>query len=421
MLLECCYHAIAAATKLAPTQDKKDALQAWRWASSDAGTMTEAHHIALDVHTWSTLLQSAATYSKLYKPAFHTDLTQLKNTWLAIVASLLDMGGLEETDLPDTYSLIDLIELAHTDGLLDLVDNLSWGKFCPHVDGQLERPPHTRTTRHHLPARDPRGIPGSSHLPRQSLEHMWGLTTLTTPAFPTSFWSTDHNAVCVYVAAPTHRRRNARHQLYPIRSAQPLRLQQHILHFLHAASADPVPPADICARWDDFIDSLQGLLRQLQLAETPPRQPPLPIDTPSQRLETIEAYANQLAEMNRYRHGRSMIEDDTAIFLRHLRSLPWALDLLRSFGDISGLQIQLQKSFGICLNSTHTPDSVQSIPFITVSIRRQYLGIQVGLGSLTDANWDACYRSTVTRLQTASSKTHHQPAQALVLKTIVQS
>ncbi|RHY01779.1 hypothetical protein DYB36_005211 [Aphanomyces astaci] len=128
MLLECCYHAIAAATKLAPTQDKKDALQAWRWASSDAGTMTEAHHIALDVHTWSTLLQSAATYSKLYKPAFHTDLTQLKNTWLAIVASLLDMGGLEETDLPDTYSLIDLIELAHTDGLLDLVDNLSWGK-----------------------------------------------------------------------------------------------------------------------------------------------------------------------------------------------------------------------------------------------------------------------------------------------------
>ncbi|RHZ27649.1 hypothetical protein DYB37_010766 [Aphanomyces astaci] len=137
MLLECCYHAIAAATKLAPTQDKKDALQAWRWASSDAGTMTEAHHIALDVHTWSTLLQSAATYSKLYKPAFHTDLTQLKNTWLAIVASLLDMGGLEETDLPDTYSLIDLIELAHTDGLLDLILSArGWpaGKTASHTN-----------------------------------------------------------------------------------------------------------------------------------------------------------------------------------------------------------------------------------------------------------------------------------------------
>ncbi|ETV69469.1 hypothetical protein H257_14839 [Aphanomyces astaci] len=361
----------------------------------------------------------------------------------------------EETDLPDTYSLIDLIELAHTDGLLDLVDNLSWGKwpqFWPWVKrnaiawgysslGHREPPsptfaspdpqprpplaitafriltqnvdgfrvdsvrawmaswkdgltherldiiclqethvgsPAQRYRAHSLlhppnpdtPPQLPMIIAGdfncvsSPHLDRTptcpprsptltappwKIDSPFGLftTALDKPARPPPLLKPSpssapahtrvygHNpspapASIAYMptqrsqrrlrlrCSPTHRSRNARHQLYPIRSAQPLRLQQHILHFLHAASADPVPPADICARWDDFIDSLQGLLRQLQLAETPPRQTPLPIDTPSQRLETIEAYANQLAEINRYRHGRSMIEGMTpsAAFFR---------------------------------------------------------------------------------------------------------
>ncbi|RHZ13763.1 hypothetical protein DYB31_007897, partial [Aphanomyces astaci] len=113
--------------------------------------------------------------------------------------------------------------------------------------------------------------------------------------------------------------------------------------------------------------------------------------------------------------------DDTALYLRHLSSLPLLLDILRRFGDMSGLRVQPHKSFGICLNKAHHPTRLHDIPFIEGGGRRRYLGLQVGLGGLADANWEQCYNSTVQRLRVASSKTTSLPARARLLQAIVQS
>ncbi|RHY23163.1 hypothetical protein DYB25_007221, partial [Aphanomyces astaci] len=56
--------------------------------------------------------------------------------------------------------------------------------------------------------------------------------------------------------------------------------------------------------------------------------------------------------------------DDTALYLRHLKSLPIVLDLLHRFGAMSGLKVQPHKSFGICLNTAHHPTRIHDIPFI---------------------------------------------------------
>ncbi|RHZ31594.1 hypothetical protein DYB26_011165, partial [Aphanomyces astaci] len=111
--------------------------------------------------------------------------------------------------------------------------------------------------------------------------------------------------------------------------------------------------------------------------------------------------------------------DDTAIYLQRLSSLPWILRHLQDYGDMSGLHIQLQKSFGICLNTFHTPKVVHGIPFVSGPDRRRYLGIQVGLGSLSDANWSLCYQSIEERLRLANIKPLHQPARAIILRAIV--
>ncbi|RHZ13501.1 hypothetical protein DYB37_009729 [Aphanomyces astaci] len=113
--------------------------------------------------------------------------------------------------------------------------------------------------------------------------------------------------------------------------------------------------------------------------------------------------------------------DDTALYLRHLKSLPIVLDLLHRFGAMSGLKVQPHKSFGICLNTAHHPTRIHDIPFIGGGARRRYLGLQVGLGQLADSNWAHCYQSTVQRLRVASSKTTSLPARARLLQAIVQS
>ncbi|ETV71530.1 hypothetical protein H257_13193 [Aphanomyces astaci] len=112
----------------------------------------------------------------------------------------------------------------------------------------------------------------------------------------------------------------------------------------------------------------------------------------------------------------SLLCNDSAIYMRHLRSIPWVLSLLRSFRDMSGLQIQLRKSFGFWLNTAHSLDSVHGIPFITSNTQGRYLGIQVGLGSLANVNWGAFYGH-----MPPDSKTHQKATRALILKARTQS
>ncbi|ETV74153.1 hypothetical protein H257_11119 [Aphanomyces astaci] len=53
---------------------------------------------------------------------------------------------------------------------------------------------------------------------------------------------------------------------------------------------------------------IQCFLLDLRTAESPPAPAQLPIHTQAQRLHTIDAYAHQIAEINCYKHGRSMLE-----------------------------------------------------------------------------------------------------------------
>ncbi|RQM23684.1 hypothetical protein B5M09_012149 [Aphanomyces astaci] len=113
-------------------------------------------------------------------------------------------------------------------------------------------------------------------------------------------------------------------------------------------------------------------------------------------LATLQAWAWEHGIL--LRHGESTYSlicnshvDDTASFLRHLDSLPVVLKLLDDFGDMPGVQIQLQKSFRLCLNLSHIPLTAYDIPFVSGDDWCLYLDIQVGLGSFVQANWEACY------------------------------
>ncbi|RHY70739.1 hypothetical protein DYB38_012186 [Aphanomyces astaci] len=59
--------------------------------------------------------------------------------------------------------------------------------------------------------------------------------------------------------------------------------------------------------WDTFSTTLQAFQTRLREAEAPPQLPPRRMDDPRLRLHTIDAYASQLAEIERYSFGEADI------------------------------------------------------------------------------------------------------------------
>jgi hypothetical protein len=111
--------------------------------------------------------------------------------------------------------------------------------------------------------------------------------------------------------------------------------------------------------------------------------------------------------------------DDTAVFLNKSSSLGWLFKVLGDFADFSGLKVQIDKSFGICLNTSVKPDSILGLPFLGMGETRRYLGILGGLGDLGEVNWARAHDSILTRLRLATQKSMCEPCKARILQAIL--
>ncbi|RHY87850.1 hypothetical protein DYB37_010899 [Aphanomyces astaci] len=88
-----------------------------------------------------------------------------------------------------------------------------------------------------------------------------------------------------------------------------IHLEQTILRYITEAARDFPPFSGIAPTGTPSPRSfIQCLLLDLRTAESPPAAAQLPIHTQAQRLHTIDAYAHQIAEINCYKHGLSMLE-----------------------------------------------------------------------------------------------------------------
>ncbi|OQR85853.1 hypothetical protein ACHHYP_11279, partial [Achlya hypogyna] len=155
-----------------------------------------------------------------------------------------------------------------------------------------------------------------------------------------------------------------------------------------------------------------------------PFAPLLFIITMEPLLTTLQAHASQHALVLGARLDRRVAcnvhVDDTTVFVQRMDSNPWVREQFAGFADMTGLTIQLDKSFGICLNKANVNASYHGLPLLQPNERRRYLGLLVGLGDLAADNWERAYESTVARLRVAAMKSKCEPSKARLLQTIVQ-
>ena len=110
--------------------------------------------------------------------------------------------------------------------------------------------------------------------------------------------------------------------------------------------------------------------------------------------------------------------DDLCIFLSRSKQLPTALALLKAFGRLSGLKINLKKSNGLWLDKDQTIPEAYGISFLTNKDTVRYLGIQVGPGSSASLNWNTFISKSQTRLFLASTRTNSLKGRVTILNAI---
>jgi hypothetical protein len=88
--------------------------------------------------------------------------------------------------------------------------------------------------------------------------------------------------------------------------------------------------------------------------------------------------------------------DDTALYLADADDIPKILEVIRDYGSVSGLQVNLKKSVGVMMStrSHGVETNGYGIPILQHGDSTRYLGIQVGSFDTHDANWGGLCSST---------------------------
>ncbi|KAF1313253.1 Rxlr effector protein, partial [Globisporangium splendens] len=118
-------------------------------------------------------------------------------------------------------------------------------------------------------------------------------------------------------------------------------------------------------------------------------------------------------------HLISTFVDDSAVFLKQGKQLPRLVQLLSEFGQQSGLHVQPTKSSYICLNTAVVQEQRCGIPVLKHGETVRYLGIQIGTGNITQANWEDCLQKLRTRLIIAAKVSNSVVGRVLILNSVL--
>ena len=119
------------------------------------------------------------------------------------------------------------------------------------------------------------------------------------------------------------------------------------------------------------------------------------------------------------RHKFSAFVDDSTLFLLEALNLPDVLKIVKRFGQLAGLRVQLRKSKFIFLNLDVLRSGVRGIPVLRYEDTTRYLGYSIGTGGLKDVNWAARIRNIQRRLATAAQLANSVELQFLNLNVII--
>jgi hypothetical protein len=113
--------------------------------------------------------------------------------------------------------------------------------------------------------------------------------------------------------------------------------------------------------------------------------------------------------------------DDTALYLADADDIPKILEVIRDYGSVSGLQVNLKKPVGVMMStrSHGVETNGYGIPILQHGDSTRYLGIQVGSFDTHDASWGGCVAALRSRLALAFAKTHSVTQRAEIVKAIV--
>ncbi|KAF1324650.1 Rxlr effector protein, partial [Globisporangium splendens] len=118
-------------------------------------------------------------------------------------------------------------------------------------------------------------------------------------------------------------------------------------------------------------------------------------------------------------HLISTFVDDSAVFLKQGKQLPRLMQLLSEFGQQSGLHVQPTKSSFICLNTAVVQEQRCGIPVLKHGETVRYLGIQIGTGNITQANWEDRLQKLRTRLIIAAKVSNSVVGRVLLLNSVL--
>ncbi|KAF1318308.1 Rxlr effector protein, partial [Globisporangium splendens] len=118
-------------------------------------------------------------------------------------------------------------------------------------------------------------------------------------------------------------------------------------------------------------------------------------------------------------HLISTFVDDSAVFLKQGKQLPRLMQLLSEFGKQSGLHVQPTKSSYICLNTAVVHEQRCGIPVLKHGETVRYLGIQIGTGNITQANWEDRLQKLRTRLIIAAKVSNSVVGRVLILNSVL--
>ncbi|KAF1325866.1 Rxlr effector protein, partial [Globisporangium splendens] len=118
-------------------------------------------------------------------------------------------------------------------------------------------------------------------------------------------------------------------------------------------------------------------------------------------------------------HLISTFVDDSAVFLKQGKHLPRLMQLLSEFGQQSGLHVQPTKSSYICLSTAVVQEQRCGIPILKHGETVRYLGIQIGTGNITQANWEDRLQKLRTRLIIAAKVSNSVVGRVLILNSVL--
>lgn len=143
------------------------------------------------------------------------------------------------------------------------------------------------------------------------------------------------------------------------------------------------------------------------------------VETLALAVQHSDAISGVTPKTTSMHHKISSFVDDSAVFLGAGRELPKLTRLLYEYGDLSGLRGQPEKIVYICLNTARQQDAVNSIPMLKPDLTVRYLGVHVGVGETTEANWSERLRKLRSRLHIVSAMETSTPSRVLIQNAVM--